>query len=130
MVLDGQFEVEFPTPSIDTNLVEKAKNFSQADIAAALGIPAAVVGFLVGMEHQDARAAHESMLRQAYVSCLCPMQRDHAQDYDRVSRRARHHTGGGGAGLSWGRDRSGHFVFIDAILQGASRRAISPLHDI
>ena len=82
MVLDGEFEAIFPTGGIDSGLAERAKKISQADIAAAFGIPPAVLGFLVGLEYQDARAAHASMLRQAYDSCLCPMQRDNAEDFN------------------------------------------------
>ena len=83
LLLDGDFEVMFPSINIDATLAEKAKKISQADIAAAFGIPPAIAGFLVGLEHQDARAAHESMLKQAYTSCLCPMQRDNAADMER-----------------------------------------------
>lgn len=83
LLLDGDFEVDFPQIAVNADLAEKAKKISQADIAASFGIPPAIVGFLVGLEHQDARAAHESMLRQAYVSCLCPMQRDNASDLER-----------------------------------------------
>ncbi len=80
LILDGDFNMQFPTPAFDSGLAERSKKIAQADIAAAFGLPPAVVGFLVGLEHQDARAAHESMLRQAYDSCLCPTQRDHAAD--------------------------------------------------
>lgn len=83
LLLDGDFETQFPTITVDSGLAERAKEISQADIAAAFGLPPAVLNFLVGLKHQDARAAHESMLRQAYVACLCPMQRDNAQDWQR-----------------------------------------------
>jgi HK97 family phage portal protein len=43
MVLDGDWNVNFPTVNIDASFFEKAKDISQADIAAAIGIPAVVL---------------------------------------------------------------------------------------
>jgi HK97 family phage portal protein len=82
MVLDGEFEVDFPQISIDTSFVEKAKDISQADIAAAIGIPPVVLGWHIGLKTATAKASHEDSRKQAYRECLMPMHRSMAEDFD------------------------------------------------
>ena len=60
----------FDPKSLDLTVLIK---LSQAGIAAAIGIPAVVVGLLVGLETATAKASHEESLWQAYVACIVPM---------------------------------------------------------
>jgi HK97 family phage portal protein len=49
------------------------RKIAQSGIAAAIGIPAVVVGLLVGLETSSAKASYEESLWQAYVACVLPM---------------------------------------------------------
>jgi phage portal protein BeeE len=79
-VLDGDWQVDFPKIMMDSTFVEKVKRISQADICAAVGLPAVVVGFEVGLQHASAKASHAESWQQAYAGCLIPMQTSIAED--------------------------------------------------
>ena len=81
MVLDGDWEVEFPKIAIDATFLEKAKAISQAEVAGAFGIPAVVLQYIVGLASATAKASHKDSREQAYTECLMPMQRSMAEDF-------------------------------------------------
>ena len=81
MVLDGDWEVEFPKISVDATFLEKAKAISQAEVAGAFGIPAVVLQYIVGLASATAKASHKDSREQAYTECLMPMQRGMAEDF-------------------------------------------------
>jgi HK97 family phage portal protein len=49
------------------------RKIAQSGIAAAVGIPAVVVGLFIGLETSTAKASYEESLWQAYVACIIPM---------------------------------------------------------
>lgn len=60
----------FDPKTLDMAAIRK---IAQSDIAASIGIPAVVVGLLVGLETSTAKASYEEALWQAYVACVVPM---------------------------------------------------------
>lgn len=82
LVLEGEYNVQFPNVHVDSDFVEKAKDISQADIAAAIGIPPVVLNWHVGLKTSTAKASHEDARKQAYRECLIPMHRSMAEDLD------------------------------------------------
>jgi HK97 family phage portal protein len=82
LILSAPFDITFPDIQIDGAALLNIKKISQSDIAAAIGLPAVVVGFLVGLETATAKASHEDARRQAYESCIIPIQSSITEDVD------------------------------------------------
>ncbi len=62
--------IGFDPKSLDLSTLEQS---AQASIAASFGIPAVVVGLLVGLKSSGTKANWEESLWQAYVACILPM---------------------------------------------------------
>lgn len=71
----------FDPKSLDMAAIRK---IAQSDIAASIGIPAVVVGLLVGLETSTAKASYEEALWQAYVACVVPMLKRIARQISRA----------------------------------------------
>jgi len=82
IVIDGEYDVNYPVVNLDGAALLNIRKLSQSDIAAAIGIPAVVVGLLVGLETGTAKASHEDARRQAYESFVQPVQASIGEDLD------------------------------------------------
>lgn len=82
LFVGGPMDVTFPEVAIDGAALEAIKSLSQADISAAIGIPAVVVGLLVGLKTSTAKASYADARGQAYESCIVPNQSSIAEDLD------------------------------------------------
>jgi HK97 family phage portal protein len=75
LVLFNSWDIHNPAHSPDTLALDKLVKFYEARIAAALGIPAVVLGILVGLETSSAKASYRDSLFQAYIACIKPLHR-------------------------------------------------------
>lgn len=75
LVLRGAAKVQVLSFSPNEMNLAAIRNVPEERITAVLGIPAAVVGLGTGLEQTKVGATLDAMERQAYKSCLIPMQR-------------------------------------------------------
>lgn len=75
IVLQGAVAVQEIGASPDKLLVDKASAIPEERVAAVLGIPAAVLGFGVGLDQTKVGATMRELREQAYESFLIPSQR-------------------------------------------------------
>jgi HK97 family phage portal protein len=75
MVLNGPVKVQTIGQPPDNLLVDKASTIPEERIAAVIGIPAAVLGFGVGLEQTKVGATMRELREQAYESFVIPTQR-------------------------------------------------------
>ena len=76
LVLDTRIKVTefgFDPQRMD---LSQLRAMSESRISAAMGIPAAVVGFLAGMEQTKVGATMSELREMAFESCIIPMQHD------------------------------------------------------
>lgn len=75
MVLTGPIKVQDIGVSPEKLLVEKASAIPEERLAAVIGIPAAVLGYGVGLDQTKVGATMRELREQAYESFLIPTQR-------------------------------------------------------
>lgn len=75
MVLQGPVKAQRIGSSPDEMLVDKASKIPEERVAAVLGIPAAVLGYGVGMEQTKVGATMRELREQAYEGFVIPTQR-------------------------------------------------------
>jgi HK97 family phage portal protein len=75
IVLSGPMKVQMIGVSPDQLLVEKASAIPEQRVAAVLGIPAAVLGFGVGLEQTKVGATMRELREQAWESYIIPTHR-------------------------------------------------------
>lgn len=72
IVLTGAVKVQSVGSTPDTLLVDKASTIPEERVAAVIGIPAAVLGYGVGLEQTTVGATMRELREQAYESFLIP----------------------------------------------------------
>ena len=82
LFVSGPMDVTFPEIALDGLALLNIKKLTQSDVSAAIGIPAVVVGLLVGLETSTAKASHADAREQAYESFIVPTHRSIAEDLD------------------------------------------------
>lgn len=75
LVLSAEADVRVLSFSPEQMNLREIRNVPEERITAVFGIPAAVVGLGTGLEQTKVGATLDAMERQAYKSCLIPMQR-------------------------------------------------------
>lgn len=75
LVLSAEANVQVLSFSPEQMNLRDIRNVPEERITAVFGIPAAVVGLGTGLEQTKVGATLDAMERQAYKSCLIPMQR-------------------------------------------------------
>ena len=83
MVLGGATSVQQLGFNPEELNLSAARNLPEERVCAALGIPAAVVGFGTGLEQTKVGATMQEMRKQAWSDCILPLHRLVAEELDR-----------------------------------------------